>query len=103
MLKCVSCIFSTKAQSVIDFGSNTVGSVASKVVIVIKNDGKVASSFKFLFPPDLCLDMATWSDDTAEDLAHTHQCFDIEPREGVVKPGATLSLLFIYKYVKLYI
>ena len=38
--------FSTKALAVVDFGSNTVGSDPSKVVVVMKNSGKVSSSFR---------------------------------------------------------
>ena len=39
--------FRTKALAVVDFGSNTVNSDPSKVVVVMKNSGKVSSSFRF--------------------------------------------------------
>ncbi|KAL5256774.1 hypothetical protein ACHWQZ_G011893 [Mnemiopsis leidyi] len=90
--------FSTKALAVVDFGSNTVDSDPSKVVVVMKNSGKVASSFRFLFPPDLCLDMATWAEDRVEDASRAQERFDIEPREGTIKPGDTLSLIFTYRH-----
>ena len=88
---------STKALAVVDFGSNTVGGDPSKVVVVMKNSGQVASSFKFLFPPDLRLDMATWAEDKVEDLFKTQESFDIQPKEGTIKPEETLSLIFSYK------
>ncbi|XP_063674984.1 cilia- and flagella-associated protein 65-like isoform X2 [Bolinopsis microptera] len=90
--------FSTKALAVVDFGSNTVGSDPSKVVVVMKNSGKVSSSFRFLFPPDLCLDMATWAEDKVEDATRAQERFNIEPREGTIKPGDTLSLMFTYRH-----
>ena len=56
-------------------------------------------SSRFLFPPDLCLDIATWAEDRVEDATRAQERFDIEPREGTIKPGETLSLIFTYRYL----
>lgn len=42
--------------------------------------------------------MATWAEDKLEDASRAQQCFDIEPREGTIKPGDTLSLVFSYSH-----
>ena len=80
-----------------DFGSDTAGTSHSSVVIVMKNNGKVATNFKFLFPPDLCLDMQTWAEDSAGQ--DQQEMFDISPKDGCVQPGDTLSLVFTFRWV----
>jgi hypothetical protein len=54
---------------------------------------------RFLFPPDLCLDMATWAEEKVEDASRAQEKFNIEPREGTIKPGDTMSLTFSFRSV----
>ncbi|NXL72599.1 CFA65 protein, partial [Leptocoma aspasia] len=88
-----------------DFGSASVGSEPTIVMLLLENKGVVPVDWAFLFPSDQKMDMERWAEDadfTPQELdqmrIQDNQLFSVSPKSGTLLPGQEKSVQLSHRH-----
>ncbi|NXU36958.1 CFA65 protein, partial [Drymodes brunneopygia] len=88
-----------------DFGSASVGSEPTLVMLLLENRGVVPMDWAFLFPSDQKMDMERWAENvdfTPQELhqmrIQDNQLFSVSPKSGTLLPGQEKSVQLSHRH-----
>ncbi|XP_041374433.1 cilia- and flagella-associated protein 65-like [Gigantopelta aegis] len=95
----------TRAILDFNFSAAPLGTEACNVTLMFENTGTVPTTWAFLFPCDLQLELEYWSETGEYDEDELHEMkvmdnglFSIEPKQGKLAPGECRKVTLTYRH-----